>query len=162
MWNVASLLSQVRLASLGLEKVASIEGNEIAINSWRYGELELSDGKLVCIRPRWWPRLGSRWESMQDSYIRRLPTDQLLAYYAFPRRAPGFMSVLYAFSGPNTQYRTIYRAVVTMDAIAKLRGSQAIVCQTITDRASERLMKRWGYVRHAASLGHNHFIKRLR
>jgi len=72
------------------------------------------------------------------------------------------MSVLYAQSGPNTQYKTLYCAVTVMDEIARLRDAQAIVCQTISPRASERLMNRWGYIRHAQTLGDNHFIKRLK
>ena len=162
MVNVASLLSTFRVANFALGSVPSIEGYSKKIRSWNYGELELSDGKLIGIYPRWWPRIGSQLESFQDSYIRTLPNDFCRAYYAFPRRAPGFMSVLYARSGPNTQYKTLYRAVVVMDEIARLKEAQAIVCQTISLRASERLMNRWGYVRHAQSLGENHYIKRLK
>ena len=162
MLNVAWLLSRIRIANLALGSVSSVDGNSEKIRSWNYGELELSDGRLIRIVPRWWPRLGSQWEAFQDNYIRTLPVDFCRAYYAFPRRAPGFMSVLYAQSGPKTQYKTLYRAVVVMDEIAKLRDAQAIVCQTISPRASERLMNRWGYIRHAQSLGENHFIKRLK
>ncbi len=161
MCNVASLLSRVRIASLGLGFATTIDGNEKQIRAWSYGELEISDGKLIRIRPRWWPKVGSEWESIQDSYIRTLPDDLLRTYYAFPWRTPGFLSVLYACSGPNTQYKTLLRAVLVMDEIAHLRNAKAIVCQTVTARASERLMNRWGYVRHAASLGDNHYIKRL-
>ena len=162
MRNVASLLAGFRVANFALGSVNSIEGNADRIRSWNYGELELFDGKLLGIYPRWWPRITSEWESFRDSTIRSLPSDFCCAYYAFPRRAPGFMSVLYARSGPNTQYKTLYRAVVVMDEIARLRGSDAIVCQTINLRASERLMNRWGYVRHALALGENHYIKRLK
>lgn len=162
MRKVASLLSEFRVASLGLPTVTSVHGNEGAINSWSYGEIELSDGKLLRIRPRWWPRFGSHWESLQDSYVRALPEGLLRAYYAFPWRAPGFLSVLYAQGGPKTQYKTIARAVAVMDEIAGLRNSQAIVCQVVSNLASERLMLRWGYVPHASSLGDNHYIKRLK
>ena len=162
MWYLASFLSDFRAANLALGRVASIEGNIDRVRKWNYAELELSDGKLLGIYPRWWPRLASQWESFQDGYIRNLPVDFCRVYYAFPRRAPGFMSVLYARSGPKTQYKTLYRAVVVMDEIARLRNTDAIVCQTISPRASERLMNRWGYVRHAFAVGENHYIKRLR
>ena len=72
------------------------------------------------------------------------------------------MSVLYARSGPDTQYKTLLRAVSIMDEIATLSNSNAIVCQMISERGTERLMQRWGYVRHATSLGDNHYIKRRR
>lgn len=162
MWNIASLLARIRVANLSLGSVNSIDGNADRIRSWNYGELELFDGKLLGIYPRWWPRIASEWESFRESTIRSLPTNFCRAYYAFPKRTPGFMSVLYALSGPNTQYKTLYRAVVVMDEIARLRDSHAIVCQMINLRASERLMNRWGYVRHALALGDNHYIKRLK
>ena len=71
------------------------------------------------------------------------------------------MSLLYARSGPNTQYKTILRAVEVVDEIAKLKNTKSIVCQAVGIRATERLMNRWGYVRHATVLGDNHYIKRL-
>ena len=157
-----SFLSGFRLASFALSPVHSIEQNRESLRSWRYGEIEIANGQLTSIYPRWWPRLGSRWESYWDRYNRKLPTDFCVAYYAFPRSAPGYMSLLYARSGPSTQYKTIYRAVFTLEQIAKLRNSNAIVCEMISERGTERLMNRWGYVRHALSLGDNHYIKRLR
>ena len=162
MRNIVSLFSQIRFASLGLGSVQSLQGNELRVRTWSFGEIELSHGQLVRIRPRWWPRFGSQWESFQDSYVRTLPEDFLRAYYAFPWRAPGYMTVLYAQSGPRTQYKTLHRAVEAMNEIASLRDTQAIVCQLVNQRGTERLMNRWGYVRHAASLGDNHFIKRFK
>jgi len=161
MWNFASLFSNVRFASLALPSVDSIHEHRDQIRAWRYGEVEVSMGEVVSIYARWWPRFGSHWESWQDAYIRTLPMDSCRAYYAFPRKAPGFMSVLYAHSGRRTQYKTINRAVSAMDEIAKVHDAEAIVCQIVTERGSERLMNRWGYVRHALSQGDNHYIKRL-
>ena len=155
-----SLVIDARFASFALRPVQTVE--EYAnFKTWRYGEIELSNGSLVAIYRRWWPRIGSQWEACQDSYIRTLPADSCRAYFAFPVRAPGYMTVLYARGGPNMQYKTIYQAVLAMDEIAKLRDSKAIVCQVISERGTERLMNRWGYVRHAAKLRDNHYIKRL-
>jgi len=162
MWNFPSSLSTVRLANFALRPVHATEENADKLRSWRYGEIELTDGKLIAIYPRWWPRVGSQWESYQDSYFRTLPADFCRAYYAFPRRTPGYMSVLYARSGPNTQYKTILKAVSIIDEIAILNNSNAIVCQILSERGTERLMSRWGFVRHATSLGDNHYIKRFR
>ena len=162
MWSLASLFSSVRLARIALASVDSIQDHSERIKSWRYGEIDVSRGELVAISPRWWPRFGSQWESWQDSYFKTLPVDTCRAYYSFPKRAPGFMSVLYAHSGPGTKYKTILRTVTAMEEIATLRDAQAIVCQLVSARGNDRLMKRWGYVPHAFSLGDNHYIKRLR
>jgi hypothetical protein len=151
----------MRWASLGLGFVTDVSESAYQIKSWHYGEIELREGKLHRIYPRWWPRIGSAWESMVDSYIRRLPEDHCRVYYAFPLRSPGFMSVLYAYSGPRTSYKTLLRGVTAVEEIARLRNVQAIVCQATNPRLNERLMSRLGYVRHAHSLGSNHYIKRL-
>lgn len=71
------------------------------------------------------------------------------------------MSVLYAHSGPNTSYRTVYKGVTVVDEIAGIRNARAIVCQATNTRLTERLMRRLGYVRHAPLLGNNNYIKRL-
>jgi len=164
MWKFASFFTHEilpRLASIGLQEFSSIEGHEQAIRRYRYGEVASKSGALIRIAPRWWPRHGSEWEAYQESYLRHLPKDFCRTYYAFPRCSPGFMSVLYAHSGPATRYRTLYRAVKTIDSIARIKNAQAIVCQIMNERASERLLKRWGYVRHAIKLGGHHYIKRL-
>ena len=161
MWKVSSLLSRIRIANVALGYATCIEGNIDRVRSWHYGELELSNGKLLGIYPRWWPRHGSWWEAFQDGYMRALESDRCRVYYAFPRSAPGFMSVLYARSGPGTQYKTLLRAVEVVDEIARLGNAKAIVCQVVSIRATERLMNRWGYVRHATILGDNHYIKRF-
>lgn len=150
-----------RLASFGLRSLATIEAYA-NFKTWRYGEIEVSSGSLVAIHRRWWPRIGSQSEAYLDSYHRTLPSDSCRAYFAFPFRAPGYMTVLYARGGPNLQYKTIDQAVLVMDEIAQLRDSNAIVCQVVSDRGTERLMNRWGYVRHACTLGDNHYIKRFR
>jgi hypothetical protein len=71
------------------------------------------------------------------------------------------MTVSYAHSGPRTQYKTLFRGVQAVDEIAAIWNAQAIVCQATNERLNERLLNRLGYVRHALSLGNNHFIKRL-
>ena len=152
----------IRWASWGLGFVTDIDQSQHRIQGCRYGEIELKNGALHRVYPRWWPRMGSQWESVMDSYIRQLPEDYCRVYYAFPMRSPGFMSVLYAHSGPNTSYRTVYKGVTVVDEIAGIRNARAIVCQATNTRLTERLMRRLGYVRHASSLGSNHYIKRLR
>ena len=71
------------------------------------------------------------------------------------------MAINYLTSGEQTSYRTLLLGVQVLEEIARSRKSIAIVCQTYSDRLTERLMNRWGYVRHALSLGDNHYIRRL-
>ena len=71
------------------------------------------------------------------------------------------MAVNYLTCGERTSYRTLWLGVQMIEHIARQRESVAIVCQAYSDRLSERLMHRWGYVRHALTLGDNHYIRRL-
>jgi hypothetical protein len=71
------------------------------------------------------------------------------------------MAVLYLHSGPNTRYATIRRGIETIEQIARNHPAQAIVCQSTNERLNERFMRRHGYVKHALSLGDNHYINRL-
>jgi hypothetical protein len=71
------------------------------------------------------------------------------------------MTVNYLRSGPGTEYLTIRSSVDFLEVIARSRGCRAIVCEDVSSRISDRLMKRWGYVAHAAGLGPGHYIRRL-
>lgn len=151
-----------KLAQFGLPSVRCVEGNERLIRKWRYGAIEIRDGELVCISARWWPRLASEWESLREQLIKTLPGGVCRMYYSFPWRTPGFMVLAYAHSGPDTTYRSIRCGLRCLEQIAIVWDSQAIVCQATNNRLSERTMNRWGYEKHALSLGDNHYIRRLR
>ncbi|MEQ1825161.1 MAG: hypothetical protein ABL921_04420 [Pirellula sp.] len=150
----------VRWANVGLGSVHCSSDRKLL--RWRYGEVETHAGHLVAISGRWWPWLASQWDTWRDAYLKDLPTDVCRFYYAFPIRSPDFMAVLYTHSGPMTQYKTFCKGVTVLDEIAMMRKVQAVVCQATNERLNERLMRRLGYVRHAFSLGENHYIKRLK
>ena len=72
------------------------------------------------------------------------------------------MSLLYVHAGEKTTYETFHQGILAIDAIATLRKAHGIVCQVTNDRLTDRMMQRWGYVKHASALGDNHYIRRLR
>ncbi len=120
------------------------------------------EAEFVChFQPRWVPRWATQWDVLKDQITRPNPLETCTIFYAFPKRTPGFLSVGYLLCGPETKYRTLRAAVDLVEGIARGQGSQAIVCQAFSERLTERLMNRWGYVRHALSLGPNHYIRRL-
>jgi hypothetical protein len=71
------------------------------------------------------------------------------------------MAINYVTCGEQTSYRTLLLAGQVLEEIARSRKSIAIVCQAVSVRLSERLMHRWGFVRHALTVGENHYIRRL-
>ncbi len=149
-------------ATWGLPAVTTLAGNEKRVSKWRYGEVVLRNGRVVSIQARWWPRWGTVWGAMVDRVVRSLPEDECRFYYSFPRSAPGYMSLLYVHAGEKTYYQTFHQGIEAMDAIAGLRKARAIVCQVTNDRLNDRMMTRWGYVKHAENLGDNHYIRRLK
>jgi len=149
-------------ATWGMPAVTTLAGNEERVSKWRYGEVVLRNGRAVSIQARWWPRWGTVWGAMVDRVVRSLPEDECRFYYSFPRSAPGYMSLLYVHAGEKTYYRTFHQGIVAIDAIAGLHKARAIVCQVTNDRLNDRMMTRWGYVKHAENLGDNHYIRRLK
>ncbi|XZE46256.1 hypothetical protein SH467x_001530 [Pirellulaceae bacterium SH467] len=137
------------------------------VAGYRYARLSLravdsgSDRFAFQFTSRWVPCFASRWDVLQDSLRPRVPDGDCVVYYAFPYRSPGFMAVQYLVCGRHTPYSTLRRCVELVAWIAKSRGCQAVVCQAISDRLTDRLMKRWGYVQHAQTLGPGHYIHRL-
>jgi hypothetical protein len=121
----------------------------------------LRHGQLVVVQARWWPRWGTVFGAMMDRVARNLPDDECRFYYAFPRTSPGFMSLLYVHAGEKTTYKTFHQGIAAIESLAKLNRSQAIVCQVTNDRLTERMMRRWGYVKHAEHLGRDHYIRRF-
>lgn len=147
-------------ATWGLPAVLSIAGNEKLISEWRYGAIALRHGDITSIQARWWPRWGTLWGAMSDRVVRTLPDEECRFYYSFPRSAPGYMSLLYVHAGEKTTYRTFHRGIVAVEEIANLRKARGIVCQVTNERLTDRMMTRWGYSKHAESLGNNHYIRR--
>ncbi len=155
------MIRTARWANLGLGHAANINGFADRIRAWHYGEIEVCRGELHAIYPRWWPKFSSQWEAWWDSYLRKPPEDVCRFYYALPRRVPDYLIVVYVQAGPKTQFKTFFRGVKLVDEIAAIWRVKAIVCQATNPRLNERLLKRLGYVRHAFSLGENHYIRRL-
>ena len=120
------------------------------------------DGSCLTIQKRLWPRIASSFDVFWDEKISAGECNSCGVFFSFPKSAPGFMTVNYLRTGPNTEYRILARAKKIVDQIAISRNCQAIVCQVISRRISERLLQRWGYVPHAKSLGNGHFIRRLK
>lgn len=149
-------------ATWGLPAVSSIVENKKLVSEWRYGTIILRHGDITTIQARWWPRWGSLWGAMSDRVVRTLPDDECRFHYSFPRSATGYMSLLYVHAGEKTSYRTFHRGIVALEEIALLRHARGIVCQVTNDRLTDRMMTRWGYAKHAESLGDNHYIRRLK
>lgn len=126
-----------------------------------FAQLSIFSDGSISHQTRWFPRWASQWDIAKDETKRSALKGECRVFYSFPIRTPGFMAINYFTSGEQTSYRTLILGVQVLEEIARSRKSIAIVCQAVSVRLSERLMHRWGFVRHALTLGENHYIRRL-
>jgi hypothetical protein len=145
------------------ETVTDLDEGAEVLRRRAYGVIEAVGGQFrrVVLRP--WPKLVSlpeilllgRWRH------RRRNSDRTLLYYNQPRRLPNFLAVAYVVSSKGASYRTSRRALETLDEIARLKQTDAIVCDVSNWRISRRALARWGWEPHCPSRWHRHYIKRF-
>ncbi len=129
----------------------------------RYGVIDVRNGRLhrVVLRPL--PKLVS-WPDLTvlgGWQHRHRAGDRCLLYYNQPRRMSTFLALKYVVSYRDATLATFRGALQVLDAIARIKGSDAIVCDAANLRLSERLGARWGWAPHCPSRWHRNFIKRF-
>ncbi len=82
-------------------------------------------------------------------------------YYRQPRRLPQFLVLDYVISTRESTLATFRGALGILDDLARLKRSDAILCDVATGRISDRLLARWGWEPHTAGRRHRQFIKRF-
>ncbi|MCC7475411.1 MAG: hypothetical protein IT425_08450 [Pirellulales bacterium] len=127
-----------------------------------HGVIETAGGELVNVQRRSWPTMVSLPElwPVGPRYHRQGEPDRCWLYYNQPRRMPRFLALRYIVTTAGTTYRTFRAALQTLDAIAELKGVDAIVCDAANSRLSDRLMKRLGWEALKPQRWHRNFIRR--
>ncbi len=155
-WSLAA-----GIAGFGLQSVTNVALGRQLLAARRTGRIVVDQGTLQAIYGRWWPHTGNLMQVLWDMNFRGVQRDRCELFYHEPLSAPGFLTLSYVHSGPQTSLATFYSATLILDEIAKLKRSHAIVCQVTNDRISDRLLDRWGWQRHCPSWSGRHFIKRF-
>jgi len=145
------------------ETVADLREGAESLRRRSYGVIEAADGRFRRVRLRPFPKLVSLpgalllgpWQH------RFLPGDRCLLYYNQPRRMRNFLAVTYVVSSRGTGYGTAKRVLEALDEIARLKRTDAIVCDVGNWRLSRRALARWGWEPHCPSRWHRHYIKRF-
>ena len=145
------------------ETITSLEEGLDSLRHRRYGVIEARDGQFhrVVFRPL--PKVASLLELvlLGRPWHRRHLGDRCLLYYNQPWRFPNFLSVTYLLSGRGTTLATVRRALETLEKIARLKRTDALLCDVASTRISHRLLARCGYEPHCPSVWHRHYIKRF-
>lgn len=139
------------------------QSGQDVLRSRRYGVIETSAGQLVAIHLRPWPKILA-WREFWPvgaAYHARGKADRCLLYYNQPGSSSNFLALKYVVSTSGTPYATFRAALTTLDAIAQLKGTDAMVCDASNLRISDRLLSRFGWEPHKPQRWHRNFIKRF-
>jgi hypothetical protein len=133
------------------------------IRQRHYGMIDMVDGKLrrVVLRP--FPKYVSVFEALfwGGFYHRRRRGDRLRLFYNQPRRYPNYLSLKYAVSSRDTSLASMLGALATLDEIARIKESDAILTDAANFRISDRFLRRQGWERHTKARYHRNYIKRF-
>lgn len=145
------------------ETVTNLVDGAETLRRWRCGVIEAADGRFVGVRLRRLPKLVSApgiwlfggWRHAHAS------GDRIRLFYNQPRRWSDFLVLKYAESARNTSMGTLTRALAVLDEIARLKRSDALLCDASNARITTKLLGRWGWEPHSPSRWHRNYIKRF-
>jgi hypothetical protein len=145
------------------QTVADLRQGAEVLRRRPYGVIEMIDERLAGIHLRPWPKTISVAEVwwLGGRYHRRRPGNRCLLYYNQPWGHRNFLTLKYLVSSSRTTMRTARGALLVLDEIARLKRSDAILCEASNLRISDRLLARWGWERHVLDSPRRHFIKRF-
>jgi hypothetical protein len=129
----------------------------------RYGVIESAGGRIIAVHLPPWPKLIS-WPEIWPTgagYHARGAADRCLLYYNQPRRFTNFLALKYVASTPGTSYATLRAALAALDALAALKGTDALLCDAANTRISDRALARYGWAPHKPQRWRRNFIKRF-
>jgi hypothetical protein len=145
------------------ETVTDLSQGAETLRRRRFGMIEVADGRLRRVLLRPWPKISSAPEILLLGrwHHQRRPGDRVRLYYNQPWRFPNFLAVTYLVSSRATGLGSVCRALAALDEIARLKRTDALLCDVGNWRISTKLLARWGWEPHCPSRWHRHYIKRF-
>ncbi|MEM9658169.1 MAG: hypothetical protein AAF961_07390 [Planctomycetota bacterium] len=143
--------------------VTDWNADEAILVRGRYGVIEAAAGGVTAVHLRPLAKLLS-WPEVWPVgplYHARGANDQCWLYYNQPRRFPRFLALKYMISTAGASMATCRAALASLDAIAELKGVDALLCDVSNRRVSDRLLRRCGWEPHKPQRWHRNFIKRF-
>ena len=145
------------------ETVADLAAGRETLRRRAYGVIEIADGRLQCIRLRPYPKIVTAlgillWGQWRH---RHAAGDRVWLYYNQPRRFPNFLVLKYVVSSRGASLASFRRALETLDELARIKRSDALLCDVANWRISRPMLERAGWTPHCPSRWHRHYIKRF-
>ncbi len=141
--------------------ITDLESQRVELIAGRYGVIEVEQGRLTRITLRPWPKIVTLWESLGwGEYVHRQRRgDRCLLFYNQPRGSERYLALKYFLSYRGTSFRSFQTALSILDQIARLKGSDALVCEAANLRLKEPMLRRYGWEQHTGSS--RNYIKRF-
>jgi hypothetical protein len=129
----------------------------------RYGVIDMVEGRLASIHLRPFPKFVSIVDVLfwGRFYHERVSGNRCRLFYNQPRRCPNYLALKYILSSRDASLASFFGALATLDEIARIKQSDAILADIANFRISERLLARFGWERHADTRWHRNYIKRF-
>jgi hypothetical protein len=145
------------------ETITRLDQDADALRRGRYGVIEAQDGRFQRVVLRPYPKFASVPQAaLLGGWLHgHLHGDRCLLYYNQPRRFSNFLVLKYIQSSQDGSLASLNRVLETLDEIARLKKSDALLCDVANWRISTAMMTRWGWQPHCPSIWHRHFIKRF-
>ena len=145
------------------QTVTNLQDGAEVLRARPYGVIEMAGGRLVGVHLRPWPKLVSVPEAslLGEALHRYRPGDRCLLYYNQPRSSRNFLALKYMLAGRGSTFATCGGALVVLDHIARIKQTDAIVCEVTNRRITDRMLARWGWQSHVPQSRRRHFIKRF-
>jgi hypothetical protein len=145
------------------QTVRDLRNDTVPLVQRPYGVIEMADDRLEAVHLRPFPKLisGTEVSFFGGRFHRHAGGNRCLLFYNQPRQSSSFLALKYIVSSRQCSFKTFRGATIILDEIARLKGTDAIVCEVRNLRISDRLLQRWGWERHLASSRRRHFIKRF-
>lgn len=145
------------------ETITEFDAARERLRTRHYGVIETLGGRLAAVHLRPWPKVVSLREliPLDDRYHPRGTADRCRLYYNQPWRMPKYLALKYIETTGGTSYATFRAALKVLDAIAQLKGIDAIVCDAANLRLTDRVMHRLGWEPHKPQRWHRNFIRRF-
>jgi hypothetical protein len=145
------------------ESVTDLTAGADTLCRRRYGVIELADGRFrrVLLRPV--PKIASVPGIMLIGGWRHehCRGDRVRLFYNQPRRFSNFLVLKYVESTSGARLGTVVRGLAVLDEIARLKQSDALLCDVANGRITTKLLGRWGWEPHCPTRFHRHYIKRF-
>lgn len=145
------------------ENVTDLRAQADLVRRRRYGIIETAGGQFRRLRLRPFPKLGSPLDFLLRSELghRWRAGNACRLYYNQPLGYENFLALKFVFSQRGATLADFHGALAVLDEIARIKGTDALLCDVANARISDRLLARWGWQPHKPQRWHRNYIKRF-